>query len=72
VKTNAKESRVESIDESTFVVHVDERPVQGRANKRLLEILSDYFNLPKSKISIIHGATSTEKIIELEMNRQKQ
>ena len=65
VKANAKQPRVEALDESTLIVYVDELAVEGRANKRLLEILSDHYNVPKSQISIVRGAKSAEKIVEL-------
>jgi uncharacterized protein len=65
VKTESKQARVEIIDGANFVVYVDEKAVAGKANKRLIEILSDKFGVPKSRISIVRGAKSREKIIEL-------
>jgi uncharacterized protein YggU (UPF0235/DUF167 family) len=37
-------------------VIVDERAVDGRANKRLLEIQAEHFNIPKSGITSLKGA----------------
>jgi uncharacterized protein len=65
VKTNSKQPRVEPIDNSTFVAYVDERAVAGKANRRLLEILSEHFKVPKSRITIIRGAKSTDKVVKI-------
>jgi uncharacterized protein len=65
VTTNAKEAKVTKLDETNFEARVDERAENGRANKRLLEILSSYFNVPKSRIHIVSGSKSRDKIIEI-------
>ena len=66
VKPNAKKIKVEKIEERVFSVWVDEPPSKGRANKRLIEILSDYFKVPKRSVRIVKGETSRNKIIEIE------
>jgi uncharacterized protein (TIGR00251 family) len=64
---NAKEYKVEKIDEYNFIVNVKEPPKEGKANKAIIELLSEYFNIPKSKIKISSGITSKRKIIEIEI-----
>jgi uncharacterized protein (TIGR00251 family) len=41
-------------------------PVEGEANKMLIEFLAHYFQLPKKSITIIKGDSSTHKLIELQ------
>jgi uncharacterized protein len=65
VTPSAKEARVVKIDEDSFEVRVDERAVGGRANKRLLEILSDHFMVPKSRVFIVKGMRSRDKIVQV-------
>jgi len=65
VSPNSREARVVKIGETIYDVKVDEKPLGGRANKRLLEILSDYFKIPKSKIFIVSGTKSREKIVQI-------
>ncbi|MDA4115114.1 MAG: DUF167 domain-containing protein [Thaumarchaeota archaeon] len=65
VTPNSKESRVTKVGEASFDVRVDEKAVGGRANKRLLEILSQHFEVPRSRISIVRGAKSRDKIVEV-------
>ncbi len=65
VTPNAKEVRITKTSEASFEVRVDEKAIGGRANKRLLEILSKHFNVPKSKILIVKGAKSRDKMVEI-------
>ena len=64
---NAKQASVARVGKSSYEVRVDERAEQGKANRRLIEILSDHFKISKSKIKIIRGANSREKIVEIEL-----
>ncbi len=65
VTPNARESRVVKLGEADYEVKVDEKATDGRANKRLLVILSEHFGVPKSRISIVRGARSRDKILEV-------
>ncbi len=62
---NAKQARVFRVSEDYFEVWVDERAVGGRANKRLLEILAEHFKVPRSRISILRGAKSRDKTVQV-------
>jgi len=62
---NSQEARVTKVGEASFDVKVDEKAVGGRANKRLLEILSRHFEVPRSRISIVRGARSRDKMVEI-------
>ena len=46
-------------------VRVRSAPVDGKANKELMEVLSDAFGLPKSAVSFRSGETSKTKRILL-------
>ncbi len=65
VTPNAKEARVVQVIEDYFEVRVDERVVDGRANKRLLEILAEHFKVPKSRITILKGTKTRNKTIQV-------
>ncbi len=65
VTPNAKEARVTKVGEASFDVRVDEKAVGGRANKRLLEILAEHFDVPRSRVSIVRGAKSRDKVVEV-------
>jgi uncharacterized protein (TIGR00251 family) len=65
VKPNARQNTVQKIDESNFVVFTTTTPEDGKANKSVIELLSDFFRIAKSKIIIIRGQTSKNKVIEI-------
>ena len=65
VAPNAREASVVKVGEASFEVKVDERAIGGRANRRLLELLSEHFKVPKSRVSIVSRAKSRDKIIEI-------
>ncbi len=62
VKTNAREEQIQKIGETEFLVKLKESPKNGRANARLLNLVSRFF---QKNARIIHGRTSRHKIIEL-------
>jgi len=66
VKPNARNNEVRPIAENTFLVRVTAPPVDGKANEMVIELLSEFFDKPKRLFSIIHGANSKEKIVEMQ------
>ncbi len=65
VTPNAREASVVKVNEDYFEVRVDERALGGRANKRLVEILAEHFNISKSRVSIIRGTKSRNKTVQI-------
>jgi uncharacterized protein len=51
--------------DGTLKVKLTAAPVDGEANKKLLELLSKDFNVSKSNLTIVSGATSKNKVIEV-------
>ncbi len=41
------------------------QPIEGKANKEIIEFLSDYLGIPKSLISIKSGDTGRRKVVEI-------
>ena len=72
VTPNAKEVRVTKVSENNYEVRVDERAIEGMANKRLIEIIADHFKVPKSKIHIVKGSKSRDKLVILQSPRLVQ
>ncbi len=65
VKTGARKSTVESLEKDKIRVQVRAYPQDGLANKELLEVLSDFLKIAKSRLEISKGKTSKEKIIRI-------
>ena len=64
-KPAAKEDAIAMIDDFSYAVSVKEPPIQGRANKGIVKILSEYFSVPQSSVRIISGFTSKNKVVEI-------
>lgn len=64
-KPNAKEEKVEKIDENNFVVSVKEPPIKGKANDAIRNALAIYFKTGSASVKIISGFSSRNKIIEI-------
>lgn len=62
---NAKKPEVLKVGVDSFKVKVDAPPFRGKANKRLIELLSDYFHAPKSSILIVSGERSGKKVLRI-------
>lgn len=61
----AKEDRVEKIDSTNFKVLVKEPPIQGRANRAIARALAEYFKVPVSRVNLVSGFASRQKIFEV-------
>ena len=61
----AKQNKITTDDDGRLRVHITAAPVDGAANDAVIRALADYFDVPKSQIKIIRGATSRNKVVEL-------
>jgi hypothetical protein len=64
-KPLAKEEKIEKVDEVNFVVAVKEPPKDGKANKAIIKALAIYFNVAPSKINLVLGFSSKQKVFEV-------
>ena len=62
VKPNKREEKIQKIGENEFLVMLKAPPKHGRANVRLITMLSRHF---QKNARIVHGVTSRHKIIDL-------
>ncbi len=64
IKISPNSSKNEIIkDGEIFKIKITSPPVDGKANKSLIEFLSKTFKIPKTSIKILKGETSKEKTI---------
>ena len=66
VVANSKNNSVEFLDE-IIKVKIKQRAVEGKANKAIIEYLSDILNVAKSKITIASGEKSSIKTIKVDL-----
>ncbi len=64
-KTNAKQEKVEKIDEANYIVAVKAAPVEGKANEAIIKALAKYFRIAPSTIRLVSGEKSKIKRFEL-------
>lgn len=64
-KPAAKVNEVEQLPDGSYIVSVKEPPVQGRANRAILELLADHFSVTLTRVRIIQGWTSRNKVVEI-------
>ena len=66
VKPNSKKDEVAKGPDGMIMVRIKAPPVEGKANKYLIEFLAEYFDMPKSRISLLKGETNQYKTIDIE------
>lgn len=55
-----------TVDENGALrVHTTAAPADGAANAAVIKMLAEYFDVPKSSIEIVRGATSRDKVIRV-------
>ena len=65
VKPNSKEETVVPAGENQYIIRVKEKALEGRANEAVIRSVSEYFHTSKSRIAVIKGLKSRNKIIEI-------
>ena len=48
-----------------YKVYLTAPPVEGKANKALIEFLAEHFGVKKGKIKIVRGLKSRDKVVEI-------
>ena len=59
--------KVEKIEEkgNELIVFTHARAHDGEANKRVIEILAEYFGVSKSQVEIVSGQKTKKKTVEI-------
>ena len=67
VKVHARSKResVTKAPDGSYKVEVKAPPVDGAANEAICELLASHFGVHKRDVSVVAGATSNKKVIEI-------
>ncbi len=65
VKPQSRKEEVKEVADGDYLVSVRAIAREGKANLALIQILADYFSVPKSSIRIVRGHTGRRKLIEI-------
>ena len=63
VKPNASRNQVAGFKDGVLEVRIAAAPVEGKANEKLIEFLSDFLDIRKSDISIQRGSAGRHKLV---------
>jgi uncharacterized protein len=61
----AGKNEVLKISEGDYKVKVTDPPEKGKANEKVVELLADFFDVPKSSVCIIGGKSTRMKIVDI-------
>ncbi len=65
VHPNSKKDEVLEKGEDSFEVFVRAKPIDGKANDAVLELISSYLKIPRSKVRLLRGANAHNKLLEI-------
>lgn len=65
VKPNSKKEGIERQSDGSFLIRVKSPPADGKANERVIEILSLHFKVSKTRIQLVRGSKSKLKLFEI-------
>ncbi len=66
MQPNARSNEVLGFREGVLRLQVSAPPREGRANRALIELLSEALKVPKSNVRILRGHTSREKLVAID------
>jgi uncharacterized protein (TIGR00251 family) len=66
VKPNSKSDEVIREADGSIKVKIKAPPVEGKANKYLVEYLAALLQLPKSKVTLLKGETNQFKTLSID------
>lgn len=71
ISPNSKKNEIVKEEEYTKI-KITAQPIDGKANKALVEFLSKNFKIPKTSIKILKGETSKEKTVLFETKDEEK
>ncbi len=68
----SSKNKIIGVYNDSLKITITAPPVEGKANKKCIAYLAKYFNVAKSKIEIISGLASKNKLIRIYDISQKE
>ena len=66
VKPNSKQQKIEQFRDGIWIIRLKSPPVDGKANRELIELLAKKFKIPQKQITIKSSLSAKNKLIEIE------
>ena len=72
VHPRARKNQITGVVGDALKLALTAPPVEGRANQAVIEFFADFFDIPRSSVTIASGETSRNKVIRLSGIRAEQ
>lgn len=66
ITPNSKKEGIIDEGNNCFKVKVRAPAIERKANEAMIKLLSEHFDIPKSRIKIVRGEFAKNKIVEIE------
>lgn len=66
VKPGSRQDNITQQTNGEYLVRVKAKPVNGQANKAVIELLSKHFRIAKTRFQIKNGASSHHKTVVID------
>ena len=66
VHPGASKNMITGYNEGILTIKITTRPEKGKANETLIRFLSDLLGIAKSRISIVKGNTTRNKVVSIQ------
>lgn len=66
VTPRAKKEKIVE-ENGTLKVYVNDPALEGEANKRVIEMLAEFYNTKKYNVTIVQGELQRNKIVEIKL-----
>lgn len=65
IQPGAPKNAVAGLVNGIWKIRIAAPPVEGKANRELIEYLSEVLDIPKSNITIVRGETGRDKVVAI-------
>jgi len=65
VQPRSSRKKLEALGGSDYKAYLMSPPVDGKANKALVELIAKSFDVAKSRVEIVKGERARDKVIEI-------
>lgn len=71
VVPRSSRQQIIKLDLHHYKIRLISAPEKGKANQELISLLADHFDVSPWRISIVNGHTSSQKLIKIDINKDK-
>lgn len=66
IKPGSSQEKINKNDDGSLIVYLRAKPHDGEANAALIKLLSKHYHVGKTSITIVSGAKSRNKVVEID------